>query len=177
MHFLGKGIIKLFSNFTWRQACFVSSEWCEGCWTFIIWITIFSVTGVGHCFGASCNVQRRIQDKYASCLVPLDRYTFYLAPCVVWRWVTHLGFEKQGNSAQTSTTGNRKVSKKVQAARPLYFKTRSCQNLCAWQSVKTWRTSACPKHIPKSRVMELVSITFYWLNETIVKLYVGLAME
>jgi hypothetical protein len=69
---------------------------------------------------------------HASVLISFDRYTFCLAPCKISRWVIHLGFAKQASSSQKFTTGNRKVSKKVNcpnAARPPYFKPRISQTL------------------------------------------------
>jgi hypothetical protein len=57
--------------------------------------------------------------------------------------VTHLSFEKQGNSAQKKSAGNEKASKKVQmCSEPAHFISHPAffKLLCV-QVGKTWRMS------------------------------------
>jgi hypothetical protein len=140
------------------------------------WMIDFGAIGVSHCFGAQCSVYRCMQRRFTSILVSFDKHAFYLAPCGIWRCVIHLGFWKVGILSQTITTGGRKVSKKksyvFKGRPPALFRTFVCkdQDLAHSHVRDEW-------DIFKSEVMEMVSSRFYWLDETMVKLYVGLAME
>jgi hypothetical protein len=69
------------------------------------WTTDFGAIGISCCFRALCGVQRRMQHRNTSNLISFDRYTFQLAPCGIWRWVIHLGFEMQSDSSQKFTNG------------------------------------------------------------------------
>jgi hypothetical protein len=95
-------------------------------------ISDFGAIGISRCLGAWCSVHRRLQHNYTSYLASFGRYTFYLASCVIWKWVIHLGFGKRGNSSQAFTTENRIVFKSVKyfqsppAYTPRLFKLCVC---------------------------------------------------
>jgi hypothetical protein len=73
------------------------------------------------------SVQKSVQHRYISILVPFDRYTCHLVSWVIWGCVIHLGFEKQGNPHKNLLL-EIVVSKKVQdppthfISQPAFFK-------------------------------------------------------
>jgi hypothetical protein len=79
---------------------------------FLGWNAIFRGAGFSHCFVALCSNNWRIKHRSALFFVFLDRYIMSFVLCKIWRWVIHLGFERQGNLFSKVRVGNRKVSKK-----------------------------------------------------------------
>jgi hypothetical protein len=82
------------------------------------WIADVGFARTGRWFRAWCSVQGRVGHRYTSSLVSFESHALYLDPCGIWRWVIHLGFERQGHISQKFTTGNRKVSKNVNGVKP-----------------------------------------------------------
>jgi hypothetical protein len=112
LDFLVTEMAELVLNCTRRELCFLSTEWCQGCWASIVRMTDFGVTGISRC----------LKLKPSTVFLPRTSRTLVKAPVHV------------------------KVSKMAGT-----FK--------------------------KSKVMKMVSSRFYWLDETMVELYVGLAVQ
>jgi hypothetical protein len=80
-----KRILNPIPKFTRQNWCLLSTEWCQVCWIPYWFCSHWNVS----LFWGSQTHHTTLS------LVSLDRYSFHLGACVVWRWVVHLGFEKQ----------------------------------------------------------------------------------
>jgi hypothetical protein len=77
-----------------------------------------------------------IQHRYVTILVSFDRYTLYLVPCAIWRWIVRLSFEKHGQLFNWKRKKFVKFKGTTRfISRPVFFK------LCGGRSWLGWSES------------------------------------
>jgi hypothetical protein len=168
---------KLTSNFTLRKGCFLSTEWNQG-----YWVLVDDLPNLGPLESVAVSWLRlvfrgayiRHKFTFFGGIFWCCRYTFCLALCGIWRWVIHLGFEKQGNLFKNF----RKKFLKKSNVFPLlfYFTPRFFSNRSILGAPMHVSVSKMTRTYLKSEVMWMVQSRFYSLDETMAKLYGGHAM-
>jgi hypothetical protein len=108
MYFIANKIANLTSNSTWTKKSSASTEGCHFCWSWMDKLPALGVIESVAVLWTLYSIHTHIQKRLTIILVSFDSYASYLVACRVWRWVVHLGFEKQGNSSQKMTIGNRR---------------------------------------------------------------------
>jgi hypothetical protein len=85
---------------------------------------------------------------------------------------------KRDNFTQKCTTGNREMSNVCWGLPACFIQSPPFSNFCVRRSRLGMQEFPIRlKYIRKSKVMEMVSSRFYWLDEIMIKLHEKLAME
>lgn len=82
------------SNFTWKKACFLSTERFKG--VDFSWIDHrLWDTPISGCFATVYRLYRRVQRRKSLLLAWFNNYGLHLALCEIWSWVIHHGLEER----------------------------------------------------------------------------------